>query len=116
VLAVDLTGNTEVMARVPTTIPFSIDWLPDGRLLVGSGPQSRLLRQEPDGSLIEHADLSDLGPKLNEIVVDGRGNVYVNGGTDFHPAEDATPGFVALVTPDGAVRRVAEGLALTVLR
>jgi sugar lactone lactonase YvrE len=111
VLAIDLAGNTEVIARVPTTIPFSIDWLLDGRLLVVAGPQSRLLRQEPDGSLIEHADLSGLGPKLNEIVVDGRGNIYVNGGTDFHPAQGATPGFVALVTPDGAVRRVAEGLA-----
>ena len=110
-LAVDLTGNTEVMARVPTSIPFSIDWLPDGRLLVVAGPQSRLLRQEPDGSLIEHADLSGLRSKLNEIVVDGHGNVYVNGGTDFHPAQGATPGFVALVTPDGAVRGVADGLA-----
>jgi sugar lactone lactonase YvrE len=96
---------------VPTTIPFSIDWLPGGRLLVVAGPQSRLLRQEPDGSLIEHADLSGLGPKLNEIVVDGRGNIYVNGGTDVHPAQGAIPGFVALVSPDGAVRRVAEGLA-----
>src|SRR6266545_3474721 len=94
VLAVDLDGNTEVMARVPTTIPFSIDWLPDGRLLVVAGPEGRLLRQEPDGSL-----------------VDGRGNVYVNGGTDFHPGEGQAPGFVALVTPDGAARRVAEGIA-----
>jgi sugar lactone lactonase YvrE len=33
--------------------------------------------------------------------VDARGNAYVNGG----------PGIVALVTPDGAVRQVAEGLA-----
>jgi hypothetical protein len=30
VLAVDVAGNTEVMARVPTTIPFSIDWLSGG--------------------------------------------------------------------------------------
>ena len=69
------------MARVPTTIPFSIDWLPDGRLLVVSGPEGRVLRQEPDGSLVEHADLRGLGvSNLNEIVVDGRGNIYVNGG------------------------------------
>ena len=34
ILAVDLDGNAEVMATVPTTMPFSIDWLPDGRLLV----------------------------------------------------------------------------------
>jgi sugar lactone lactonase YvrE len=111
VLAVDLEGNTEVMATVPSRIPFSIDWLPDGRLLVVAGPEGRLLRQEPDGSLVDHADLSGLGAGLNEIVVDGRGNTYVNGGTDFHPDAGEAPGFVALVTPDGAVRRVADGLA-----
>lgn len=37
IVAVDLEGTSEVMVRVPTTIPFSIDWLPDGRLLVVSG-------------------------------------------------------------------------------
>jgi sugar lactone lactonase YvrE len=111
VLAVDLNGTTEVMATVPTIIPFSIDWLPDGRLLVVAGPEGRLLRQQPDGSLVDHADLSVLGASLNEIVVDGRGNIYVNGGTEFHPAAGEAPGFVALITGDGAVRRVAEGLA-----
>ena len=92
VLAVDLDGNAEVMATVPTTIPFSIDWLPDGRLLVVAGPEGRLLRQEPNGSLVDHADLSGLGAGLNEIVVDGRGRIYVNGGTDFHPGEGEAPG------------------------
>jgi sugar lactone lactonase YvrE len=111
VLAVDADGGTEVMATVPTTIPFSIDWLPDGRLLVVAGPEGRLLRQEPDGSLVDHADLGGLGAGLNEIVVDGRGGAYVNGGTDFHPDAGEAPGFVALVAPDGSVRRVAEGLA-----
>ena len=44
--------------------------------------------------------------------MDGRGNIYVNGGTDFHPGEGEAPGFVvSLITPDGVVRRVAEGLA-----
>jgi len=111
VLAVGVDGTTEVMATVPTTIPFSIDWLPDGRLLIVAGPEGRLLRQEPDGSLVDHTDLSGLGGGLNEIVVDGRGNIYVNGGTDFHPDEGEAPGFVALVTPDGTVRRVAEQIA-----
>lgn len=111
VLAVDLAGNTQLMATVPATIPFSIDWLPDGRLLAVAGVERRLLRQESDGSLVDHADMSALGAGLNEIVVDGRGNVYVNGGADFHPAEGARPGFVALVTPDGTVRRVAEEIA-----
>jgi sugar lactone lactonase YvrE len=99
IVTVDLAGNSQVVARVPTTIPFSIDWLPDGRLLVVSGPEALLLRREPDGSLVTHADLSGLDRVFNELVVDGRGNAYVNGG------------MVALVTPDGAVRQVADGLA-----
>src|SRR5436309_368969 len=75
IVAVDLQGNSEVMARVPTTIPFCIDWLPDGRLLVVSGSEARLLRREPDGSLVTHADLGHLARGWNEIVVDGRGNI-----------------------------------------
>src|SRR5918997_4672990 len=81
VVAVDPEGNSEVVVRVPSS-PFCIDWLPDGRLLVVSGPEARLLRREPDGSLATHADLSSLARTWNEIVVDGRGHIYVNG-SDF---------------------------------
>ena len=49
IVAVDIEGNSEVMARVPTTIPFSIDWLPDGRMIVVSGPEARLLRMNQTG-------------------------------------------------------------------
>jgi sugar lactone lactonase YvrE len=111
ILAFDLEGHQEVITQVPTTIPFSIDWLPDGRLLVVAGNEQRLLRQEPDGSLVDHVDLSGLPGGLNEIVVDGRGTIYVNGGEDFHPEEGAAPGFIAAITPDGVVRQVADQIA-----
>ncbi len=105
VVAVDLEGKSEVMVRVPTTIPFCIDWLPDGHLLVVLGREGLLLRREPNGELVTHAVLSSLAHIWNEIVVDGRGNVYINGG-DF----DA-PGIIALVTPDGSVRQVVDSIA-----
>ncbi|GHO49573.1 hypothetical protein KSX_77360 [Ktedonospora formicarum] len=80
IVAVDMEGKSEVMARVPSTLPFCIDWLPDRSLLVVSGREGRLLRQESSGELVTHADLSHLASLWNEIVVDGRGNIYVNGG------------------------------------
>ena len=47
----------------------------------------------------------------NEIVVDGRGNIYVNGfGFDFLGGEPPEPGIIALVTPDGTARQVADGI------
>jgi sugar lactone lactonase YvrE len=113
VVAVDLDAASEVVVRVPTTLPFSIDWLPDGRLLVVSGPEGLLLRSEPDGSLVTHADLTGLSDRAwNEIVVDGRGNAFVNGaGFDLLAGEDFAPGIVALVAPDGSARQVADGIA-----
>ena len=89
-----------------------IDWLPDGRLLIVSASDGLLLRREPDGSLVTHADLTGLADHpWNEIVVDGRGNAYVNNiGFDF-PGSEFAPGIVALVTPDGSARQVADGVA-----
>jgi sugar lactone lactonase YvrE len=111
ILAYDLEGHREVITQVPSAIPFSIDWLPDGRLLVVAGQEQRLLRQEADGSLVDHVDLSGLPGNLNEIVVDGRGTIYVNGGNDFYPDKGVAPGFIAAISPDGAVRQVADELA-----
>jgi sugar lactone lactonase YvrE len=111
VVALDLNGKSEVMFRTPA-FPFSIDWLPDGRLLVTSGRDGRLLRREHDGSLVTHADVSGLSHGWNEIVVDGRGNAYINGGGfDLLAGEKFAPGIIALVKPDGSFRQVADGIA-----
>jgi sugar lactone lactonase YvrE len=113
VIAVDLEGKSEVVVRVPTTIPFSIDWLPDGRLLIISGPEGLLLRMEPDGSLVTHADLTGLSDRgWNEIVVDGRGTTYLNGGGfDLLAGEEFAPGIIAVLTPDSPARQAADGIA-----
>jgi sugar lactone lactonase YvrE len=111
ILTLDEDGHRELITKVPTTIPFSIDWLSNGQLLITAGPEQRLLRQEPDGSLVDHADLTGLPGGLNEIVIDGRGTIYVNGGADFYPDEGVAPGFIAAISSDGTVRQVADGIA-----
>src|SRR4029453_18142629 len=112
IIAVDHRGRSEVALRTSFSLPFCIDWLPDGRLLIVSGREGLLLRQEPDGALVPHADLTDLAaPPWNELVVDGRGNAYLNNtGFDFPDATFA-PGSIALVTADGSVRQVGDGVA-----
>jgi sugar lactone lactonase YvrE len=113
VIALDPAGHGEVVLRVEfPSFPMCIDFLPDGRLLIVSGQEGRLLRREPDGSLTTYAQLSAVSDfPWNDIVVDGRGNAYVNNaGFDFPGGEFAT-GTVALVTPDGSVREVADGVA-----
>ena len=103
IAAVSLDGALEVTPmRSPVPMGYSIDWLPDGSLLVtGQG----LHRVEDDGTLVARADLSDLADRWNEIVVDGRGNVYVNSSHD--PRTGPAAGVIALVTADGSVRQVA---------
>ena len=114
IIAVDSTSKHEVVRHVPfIPFTFSLDWLPDGRLLVVSGGDRPLLREEPDGSLVLQAELSNLDEKgWNEIVVDSRGNAYINCvGFNLLTGEEPAPGSIALVTPDGSARMVAGGLA-----
>ncbi|SRR6266566_147493 len=111
VVAVDLDGNSEVIAHVPG-MPMGTGWLPDGQMLIVSARDGRLLRRAPDGSLVTHADLTSLADHpWSDMVVDGRGNAYAgNIGFDFPVGEFAT-GTLALVSPDGSARRVAAGLS-----
>jgi sugar lactone lactonase YvrE len=103
VVAVDMDGTAEVMlTRDPASHPmgYSIDWLPDGRLLTTG---AKLERQEPDGSMVTIAE-----QHANEIVVDAAGNAYVNGADfDFVAGAPPEPGYIKLVTPDGHLRQVA---------
>ena len=117
VVAVDLDGRREVMARIDS-LPLSIDWLPGDRLVVVDSKRHRLLRQEPGGTLVTHADLAAVSTHpWNEIVVDDRGRAYVNSigfdmlGAGMADGAGTGQGFVVLVEADGAVRGVAEGLS-----
>jgi sugar lactone lactonase YvrE len=115
VVAVDMDGNSEVIVEVGfPSFPMCIDFLPDGRLVIVSAREGRVVRREPDGSLVTHADLAGLagdGHPWNEIVFDGRGNAYLNNaGFDF-PGGEFAPGTIALLRPDGKAERVADGIA-----
>lgn len=107
-LTVDMVGCRETIIAVDA-LPFCIDPRPDDRLLVSAAGQVLLLA--PHRQLKRHGDLSGLSDKpWNEIVVDGRGAAYVNNiGFDF-PHGEVTTGIIALVTPDGRARQVADGV------
>jgi sugar lactone lactonase YvrE len=98
-------------AEVPGQ-PSGLGWLPDGRLLVISQHDSRLLRREPDGSLVTHADLSaHVTGEPNDMVVDGQGRAFVgNFGFDLMAGAPVAPTGLLRVDPDGSVTRVAEDL------
>jgi sugar lactone lactonase YvrE len=108
VIAIDLDGRGEVVARVDS-LPLCFDWLPDGRLVVVDARQRRLLVKAHNGPLAPYADLAPLSEfGSNDIAVDSRGNVFVNNVNFAFPGGEPRPGFVAVATADGQVRRVAE--------
>jgi sugar lactone lactonase YvrE len=104
-------GTSRVEAEV-ASFPMCIDFLSDGRLLVVSSADRQVLRREPDSTLVTHAELAANSTKpRNDIVVDGRGNAYVDRiGFNF-PGGDFAPGHVVLITAHGTVTQVADGLA-----
>jgi len=73
---VDLSGNVTEVAHVPER-PSGLGFLPDGRLLIVSMNDQRVLRLE-HGLLQEHADLSRYTRHAcNDMVVDHEGNAFV---------------------------------------
>jgi sugar lactone lactonase YvrE len=95
-------------AEVPQQ-PSGIGWLPDGRLLIVSMLDAKLLRREPDGTLAVHADLGGhVGGHPNDMVVDAQGRAYVgNFGFDLMSGADIAPDSLLRVDPDGSVTAVA---------
>lgn len=117
IVAVDLDGKSEIMGRGPQGLGWAVGWLPDGRMLITG---EELMRVERDGSRVRHADLSQISPYgWSEMTIDGRGNVYVNSiNFDFADFNDVlssgkAPGKIALVTPDGQAREVADQIAFS---
>lgn len=105
-------GGPPTLEAQVASFPMCIDFLPDGRLLVVSSADRQVLRREPGGDLVRHADLAPVSTKpWNDITVDTHGRAYVNNiGFEF-PGEPAGPGLIVLVRPDGQVVPVADDLA-----
>jgi len=110
VIAVDLDGRRETIARVPNS-PSGIGFAADGTPIVVSMVDRRLMRIGPAGPE-PFADLSSIATgRCNDMVVDGRGNAYVgNFGFDMFAGAEPVLAKLALVTPDGTARAVADEL------
>jgi sugar lactone lactonase YvrE len=104
-------SDVRVEAEVPGQ-PSGLGWLPDGRLLVVSQHDNRLLRREADGSLVTHADLAGhVTGELNDMVVDDQGRAFVgNFGFDLMAGAPVEPTVLLRVDPDGSVAQVADDL------
>ena len=104
-------SDQRVEAEVPGQ-PSGLGWLPDGRLLIVSMTDRRMLRRENDGTLVTHADLSGhvAGPP-NDMCVDAQGRAYVGDfGFDLMAGDPIEPTSLHRVDPDGTVTEVADDL------
>lgn len=112
VVAVASDGSYEKIVEVPGQ-PSGLGWLPDGRLLVVSMHDQKLMRLDGD-RLVEHADLSNLADwHLNDVVVDDQGRAYVgNIGFDVHGGGALKSTNLIRVDLDGSATVVAEDLVV----
>lgn len=110
---VDADGSNLEQVAVVEQQPSGLGWLPDGRMLVVSMKDHRVLRQESDGSLVQHADISQhCTGYANDMVVAKNGQAYVgNFGFDLMGGADHEDANVVLVNTDGTSHIVAEGLS-----
>ncbi len=112
VKTIDIDGNLETIIELQNR-PSGLGWLPNGKLLIVSMEDRKLLRLDPDGLQIV-SDLSDLVDfDLNDMVVDKNGRAYIgNFGFDFrNNTDDFSPADLFLVTPEGKTQVVANNLA-----
>lgn len=108
VLSLGTDGDLRVEVELDDQ-PSGLGWLPDGRLLIVAMHQRAVLRQEPDGKLVLHADLSDVATgDANDMVVNADGTAYVGNFGRLH--DGGREADVALVRPDGTVQTAATGL------
>ncbi len=112
VFTLDADG-TETRRWTVEARPSGLGWLPDGRMLIVSMADRRLLRSEGD-TLVVHADLSDVSSHdCNDLVVGPDGTAYVSiFGFDLHadPPEEPRPTHLVVVSPDGEVRTTGDEL------
>ncbi len=110
VMTVDMNGAASVVCEVPNW-PSGLGWLPDGRMLVVSMTDRKLMRLEADGLKL-HADLSKLASfHCNDMVVDGKGRAYVgNFGYNLYIDEPQKAAELVMVTPTGEASIVARDL------
>jgi sugar lactone lactonase YvrE len=114
VVRTDLDGHASTVVEVTHDEPSGLGWLPDGRLLVVAMETQKLLRQEVDGTLVEHADLTALARgDINDMIVAADGTAYVGDmGAKIHvPDSPRSPGQTIRVTPHGEVSCAADDLA-----
>jgi sugar lactone lactonase YvrE len=108
-----LDGTAATVVEITHDEPSGLGWLPDGRLLVVAMETQKLLRVEPDGRVMEHADLSALARgSINDMIVAADGTAYIGDmGIRIHEGGERKIGQTFRVTPAGEVSCAADDLA-----
>jgi sugar lactone lactonase YvrE len=105
-------GSDATVTRVEHDEPSGLGWLPDGRLLIVAMETQALLRLEPSGELVRHADLAGIARgTVNDMIVGADGTAYVGDmGMRIHDGGERQPGQTIRVTLGGEVSCAADDL------